>query len=302
MANEFGNISTGDQSRREDLLDVITNISPIDTPFTSGLKIASDAKNTLHEWLTDTLDSRGSNKWIEGHGATIALLTNPSRETNVTQIIRKDGGVSETQRAIDHAGFADRLAYAAMLKTKAWKNDLEYNVILSTLDTGASGVARAMTGAIAFITSIATGLSSMTLSETIYNSITEIAWGYGGNIDEVYVGGWLKRKISGFTAGSTKNVDSSDKRLTNSIDVYENDFGVHKIFLCRDLNSTGASCASMMMIDSQHWALAYLRKPKYKEVASDGSDIAKFNIIGEVTLECKAQNANAVVSGIANNL
>ena len=41
---------------REDLLDVIVNISPTETPMLSGFK-KSKAKATLHEWLTDTLGS-----------------------------------------------------------------------------------------------------------------------------------------------------------------------------------------------------------------------------------------------------
>jgi hypothetical protein len=234
-------------------------------------------------------------------GLTFQELTAPTRDYNVTQIIRKDGMVSDTQRAINHAGFNDTLAYQVAKRTKEWKNDLEFNIIKATVVTGQSGTARSMRGALAFITSISTALSSASLSETIYNDLLEIAWGYGGNIDEVYVGGFLKRKISDFTSGATKNVNSSDKRLINTVDVYESDFGLQKIFLCRDLNSTGASTASMMMIDSKHWALAYLRQPKYSLLPDDGGDRTRFKIIGEVTLECLAQDANAKATGLANN-
>jgi len=301
MSNEFGQVSYQDLSRREDLLDIITNISPKDTPFTSGLPVKA-ATNTLHEWINDSLADRASNAQIEGLGPTFQLTTDVTRLYNVTQIIRKDGMVSDTQRAIDHAGYNDAMAYQVSKKTIEWKNDLEYNVINSTVVTGQSGTARAMIGALAFITSINTGLSSATLSETIYNDLLELAWKNGGNIDEVYVGGWLKRKISGFTAGAQKNVNITDKRLVNSVDVYESDFGIQKIFLCRDLNSSGSSTAAMMMIDSQYWALAYLRNPKYTAVPDDGGDRSRFKIIGEVTLECRAQNANAKVTGIANNV
>ena len=49
MANEFGLISYGDTSRLEDVLDLVTNISPKDTPFTTGLPVKK-ATNTLHEF------------------------------------------------------------------------------------------------------------------------------------------------------------------------------------------------------------------------------------------------------------
>ncbi len=48
MANEFGNISYGDTSRREDLTEMIKNISPTDTPFTSGIGHGEVVKNTYH--------------------------------------------------------------------------------------------------------------------------------------------------------------------------------------------------------------------------------------------------------------
>lgn len=300
MANEYGLISYGDASRKEDLIDIIGNISPTDTPFSSGLPV-KEAKNTLHEWLTDSLASRASNAQVEGEVATFQALTTPTRVVNVTQIIRKDGMVSDTQKEIDHAGFNDVMAYQVSKKTKEWKNDLEYNAILSTINTGASGTARAMKGMLSFISTNTSAMSSAALSETIYNDLLEVCWNAGGNPDEVYVGGWLKRKISDFTAGSTKNVNAADKRLVRSVDVYESDFGMQKIFLCRELNSTGASTATMALIDSQYWALAYLRKPKYTALPDDGGDRSRFKIIGEVTLECHAEAANGKITGLANN-
>jgi hypothetical protein len=50
---------------KEDLSDVIYNITPDDTPFYSACK-KTKAKNTLVEWQTDTLRSSGANAHIEG--------------------------------------------------------------------------------------------------------------------------------------------------------------------------------------------------------------------------------------------
>jgi len=52
-------------SRREDLLDLIVNISPVDTPMLSGFGTGS-AKATLHEWQTESLAARGDNAVVEG--------------------------------------------------------------------------------------------------------------------------------------------------------------------------------------------------------------------------------------------
>ena len=301
MANEFGLVTYGDTSRREDLTDLLKNISPVDTPFTTGISHGEPVTATLHEWQEDVLDDRATNAFPEGHTATYTALDTPSRIVNVTQILRKDGNVSNTQRAVNHAGFKDQLAYQQGKKTKAFKNDLEFAAVLSTLDTGASGTARAMKGALAMITSVTTALSSQVLSETIYNDMLQLrATSFGGDVDEIYAGFWLKRKISGFTAGATKNVDIKDKRLTNTVSVYEGDFGIQKIFKLRELNSTGGSTAKMFGIRSDVWRLGWLRRPQMNIVPPDGSDTSKFYIVGEATLVNGADGANVKWTGLNN--
>ena len=57
---------------REDLKDVIYNISPEETPFYSKSSKTS-ARNTLVEWQTDSLRASAANAHIEGD-ATAAKL------------------------------------------------------------------------------------------------------------------------------------------------------------------------------------------------------------------------------------
>jgi len=71
MAQPTNTFDTYDSiGEREDLSDVIYNISPTDTPFLSS---AGKTKSTavLHEWQTDALASAStSNAVIEGDEAT----------------------------------------------------------------------------------------------------------------------------------------------------------------------------------------------------------------------------------------
>ena len=87
MANEFGQVSYQDVARREDLLDLVTNISPKDTPFTSGLPV-KEATNTLHEWVRDALSARAANAQIEGLGPTFQEVDQISRV-----VLREDSGL-----------------------------------------------------------------------------------------------------------------------------------------------------------------------------------------------------------------
>ena len=57
---------------REDLSDVISNISPTDTPFMSNIGKAS-CDNSQFDWQTDSLAAAAANATIEGDD-TAALL------------------------------------------------------------------------------------------------------------------------------------------------------------------------------------------------------------------------------------
>ena len=50
---------------REDLADIIYNISPTDTPFMSGVG-KTKATNTSHQWQTDSLSAVAANAKAEG--------------------------------------------------------------------------------------------------------------------------------------------------------------------------------------------------------------------------------------------
>src|SRR6185503_12106948 len=102
----FG-VAAGVGANREDLLDLISNIDPYDTPFvTSAPKVKANA--VLHQWLTDTLPATSTAGLNEGDDFGVGTATTrPARLTNQCQIFRKDIIVSETQRAVDAAGFRD---------------------------------------------------------------------------------------------------------------------------------------------------------------------------------------------------
>ena len=52
-------------NKREDLANVIYNISPTETPFMSSIGTGS-ASGTKHEWQTDSLAAAAGNLVIEG--------------------------------------------------------------------------------------------------------------------------------------------------------------------------------------------------------------------------------------------
>lgn len=294
----IGLITHMDTTRKEDVVDLITNVAYKTTPFYSGLA-ESTATNTLHEWLTDTFATSADNAQVENSDPTYVDHTAPTRINNVVQMFRKPVQVSDTERAIAVYGASDPYTYQMQKAATELARDIEKALVAGTRASGASGTARRLNGAIAQISTNLTARNSGTsLSETEFNDIMSGVWSSGTDqyADEVYTGAYLKRVISGYVAGSTKFVKSDDQRLTNSVDVYEGDFGIHKIFLHREVPTN-----ALLAIDSKKWRVAYLagRRPTHTPLAKTGS-ATKGMLEGELTLEGLNQGSSAYRSGYFN--
>ncbi len=110
---------------REDLSDVIYRIDPTETPFMSGIE-KEKASAVNHEWQTQALAAvNTANAQLEGDDAVADATTSTVRLGNVCQISRKTPRVTGTQRAVEHAGRDDEMAYQEMLKGLELKRDME---------------------------------------------------------------------------------------------------------------------------------------------------------------------------------
>lgn len=294
-----------DNAIREDLIDLIGDVSPDDNPLSTMLATTT-ASQTYHEWLEDYLSRPTSvSAALEGVAATYSDLTQPSRRNNLTQIITKTFRVSGTELAADHAGMGDPYDYQAGKALRDWKNELEYALLRGSLSCGASGYARQMAGIDSIVTTHATARNSGTsLSETEFNAMVAEVWADVGNedvFDLVLVPMGLKQKISTFTAGATRYIDASEKKLVRPVMVYESDGGVHRIFAHKDIRSAAATPGPTFIgIKEDKWKVAYLRKPVKTELAKDG-DRKSGQIVGEATLEFHAERTSVKRTGYATN-
>lgn len=277
-------------ARKESLLDIITNISPVENGLI-GLLGRSSASNTLHEWVTDTLKTPAAQSVVEGSDASFANRTNPTRVQNQTQIVRIDFAVTDTERARNYPGFKDRYAYEMQKAMKEWANDAEFNLLRSTVATGTGSSARTMVGLKAAITTVATAQSGVSLSETILNDYMQNAWAQGGEPTDILVGSRLKRRISGFTANTTRFTTNEKEELHNVVDTYYSDFGVFRIRLHRYMTVSGDTNFDILGIDPSKFRVAYMRQPEHISLAKTGS-ATKGMIEGELTLEYLAENSS----------
>ena len=279
---------------REDLSDIITNIAPTETPLFSMFG-KTKAKSTYHEWLEDDLTPPAANAKVEGADYTIDTPTTRVRKGNYTQIFSKGYGVSGTQEAVLKAGMKSELAYQMGKASKELGRDVEYAYINNiTADPGSATTARQMGGIQAFVATniLANGGTPRALTETLLNDALQLAWEAGGSPDCVVVNGTNKRTISSFTAGTTKQVYAKDKRLVASVDVYESDFGIVMIIADRWMPAD-----KVFVLEKSRFKTAYLRPFKQEEVAKVGDRVERM-IVGELTLECRAEKANAIIADI----
>jgi hypothetical protein len=307
-------------TNREDLKDVIYNISPTDCPFTTGIG-KTKAAATNHEWQIDVLAAAAINAQIEGDDITsFDTVGTPTRPGNRTQILRKTLIVSKTEDVVKKAGMKKMFVYEILKKTKEIKRDLEFAATQNqAVVVGSSGVARQMrgfehwigdnqgafngvncsrgaTGAnAASATAALTDGTQRQLTEALLKPVLQTIAVNGGNVDKIHVGAFNKTVISTFNGNVTRTQDTSDKKLVSAIDVYVSDFGSHKVVFNRFVRTRTA-----LLVDSDMWKLATLRPLNTVDLATTG-DATKGMIIQEVTLEASNEQASGVVADLTTS-
>lgn len=292
-------LQTYDQSagNREDLLNLVVNITPTDTPMLSGFA-KGRASATLHQWVRDTLAATGNSKVVEGSDASFGSLSARTTEANYTQINRKTFQVSDTQEVVEKAGVNSEYNYQLEKKLKELARDMEKDIITGVSAAGDTGTARATRGVLSWISTnveTGTGTGSEALTEDMYNDLLQTIYAAGGNPDTTYVEGTQKRKISAFTASQTRNIEASSKRLIASIDVYESDFGMQRVMLDRHMTNTVVA-----VLEKQYWKIAMLRPVKHTPIAKIGSS-KRGMVEAEWCVEALAEDSSGQITGLTTS-
>ena len=281
---------------REDLSDIITMISPTDTPFMSGIA-RRPVTATQADWQTEALDAASSaNAVIEGDDATTTATAPTTRLFNHTQISDKVPRVTGTQRKVNSAGRSDEMAHQIMLKASALKTDVETQMLSNTAkaagnsttarisagigswiatndDLGGSGVSPAGDGS-----DIRTNGTQRAFAEADLKSVLAACYDSGGNPDTIMVGAFNKQAASAFTGNATRNVNAGDKILQTAIDVYVGDFGDLVIVPNRFMRSRDC-----LVLEMDKWQMGILRDFESEPLAKTG-DTDREQLLVEYTL------------------
>lgn len=198
---------------REDLLAILTQVDPTDTPFFTSLDHGSAAQ-TLVEWLVQELNPPQNVPQPEGFTAAISPSKTPARLNNVCQIAARTVGVSNTMRVVDSVG-EEEYSRQILMRAMELRRDTELTITGASVKTIAdprqlSGIqtwiSNSSMGAGAGVAPIGDGTNAGTagtarnLSIPLVTDAMQLAWDDGGEPSMAIMSGALKRTFTNLSA------------------------------------------------------------------------------------------------------
>jgi hypothetical protein len=295
---------------REDLQDMIYDISPEETPFyTKCPKVK--AKSTYHEWQTDALRDSAANAHIEGDDTAAEARVSTVRLGNRTQIFKNAVVIPDTDEGLDKAGRAREMAYQVLKIAKEQKLDIEKALFDNNAAvTGSSTVARELAGVPTWLatnsargvgganpvgangTAAATDGTQRAFTQALFDGVMQSIWEGGGKPDSVYLSAFQMNIALGFTGNNNQrsNITASDEKVIKHMAVYVTPWGTVEFMPTRENRSR-----DVFIMQDDMWAVGVLRPTRNAELAKTG-DSTKRQVITELTLVCKNEKASGTVA------
>jgi hypothetical protein len=236
----------------------------------------------------------------------------PTVRLDICQISDKVARVTGTQRAVEHAGRDDELAYQEMLKGLELKRDMEAILVgtnqakvtgndttarktasvLSWIKTNTSkGGGAAADPAAADGTGTRTDGTQRAFVESNLKSVLQSIWNNGGKPDIIMTGGFNKQAFSTFTGRATPIEDTKAKKIVAAVDVYESDFGRLKVVPNRFQRAR-----DVLVLQMEMWAIAYLNGRRMVSIPlARTGDSERRQMLSEYALVARNEKASGGV-------
>lgn len=289
---------------KEDVSDIITNISPRKTPFLSAIG-KGKITQPLFQWQEDSLRSvQGTGSAVvEGADASFITVAPTVMRSNYSQIFMEAVQVSQTAEVSLAHGRAKEMAYQLAKSGAALKRDLE-NALVGTgqaAAAGSSSVARTMAGYQAQINTTSNTIAmymgaATALAETGANSIVSLLqnlYTNGGDPSTILVTPANSVVIAAFAqaAGRYRTFnDAKSNNIVNTVNLYVSPFGEQKVELDIFLQAHYT-----LAYNPDMWSLETLR-PWTRETLAKTGDSTKQMIVGEFSLKHKNFNASGFIA------
>jgi len=297
---------------KEDISDIISNISPTTTPFLSSIGKES-VKNTLFQWQEDSLSATAENAEIEGFTASDLTLTPTVMRSNHTQIQSKTIKISATADAIDAYGRAQETAYQLSKKAAEFKRDIEFNLVGNRATNGndaaagSSSAARLTAnihgddaGSNAVIASaVQEAGGSAALSEQMILNLGDKLYDEGSEVSVLMIKPADSTVIAGFTRSAVgsgnarqEHFVNGGRTLMNVVDVYISPYGEQRVVMNRFMKADVA-----FMYDPANWKICELR-PMTRELLAKTGDADMHMMVTEYGLKHANYKASGLITAI----
>ena len=305
VTNAFDTYSA--TSDREDLSNIIYNISPMQTPFMSSIGKRS-INNVVFDWQTEVLATPVATGELEGFELSRSASVATTRVSNVAMISKRDATVSGSQESSDPAGKRSEMAHQLAIMSKALKRDMEEALCQKgAKTTGDASTARVTGGFESWITSndsrgsggastgggaAPTDGTQRDLTEVLLKDVLQLCFTNGGEPSLAICGPHNKQVISGFTGRTQARQMIDANTVEASVSIYSSDFGELKI-----VPSNRSRERSLLLVDPEYAKVSYLRDFKTVDIATIGDAMTKM-IIVEYGLEVSNEAAHGVVADL----
>ena len=317
VANTF--LAFNAKGIREELSNVISSISPEETPFQSNVGSES-VSNAFFEWQTDSLAATATTAVISGDDvASFDSTAATTRLGNYTHIRRRTMVIEDRLEFVDKAGRDSEVAYQLAKRGKELKRDIEAVLLDNNARVaGNSTTAPETAGLPAWLSSntnfstggavdgadpTGDGTDARTdgtqrdFTEAMLKDVMQKAWTAGGNPSMLMVGPYNKTVASSFAGIAETRVAGGDAQTTiiGAADVYVSDFGNISFVPNRFQRERDA-----FLLDPEYAAVCYLRPIQQIELAKTG-DAEKRMVIAEFGLKVLNEAAHGIIADLATS-
>ena len=312
IANTFTSFDA--KGIREELANVISNIAPEETPFTSNVG-SENVSNTFFEWQVDDLAAVDVTPVIDGDDvASFDATTATVRVGNYTQIRRRSMIIADNLGFQDLAGRNDEVAFNLAKRGKEIKRDLETIYTGNTArSAGSASAGRVTAGLGAWIATNVNKAGDGTnptavdgsdarndgtqrdFTEAMLKDVMQQAYTSGGNPSVLMVGPYNKTVVSGFAGIAAQRYQAPTDGPTTIIgaaDVYLSDFGALTVVPNRFSRERDAWC-----LDTEYASIATLRPIQAVDLAKTG-DAEKKMLICETGLKVSNEKAHGLIADL----
>lgn len=319
-------LNTSGDNVREDLTDVIYNISPTEVPFQANAG-RGNATSILHEWQIDELTAvNTANAAIDGADFGTDASDPASRIGNFCQISIKYIAVSRRANIINKAGRKSELSYQIAKRGKELRRDVEAIAtrnqaalagnsttasltgslgawIRTNTSRGATGTDPALSGTTFGQPTTAAGDgTTRAITETLILQLLRQAYNQGGNPNMFMCGPQVKQRFSNFMFTTSARIATQRQdqgpvnrggvSVVGAVDVYVSDFQIVDVVPNRFQRER-----DFWILDTEYWEIVYLDGYKTEEISKIG-DAERRHILVDWCVQSSNEAASAVFADV----